>query len=237
MRLNERMKRVEEKMYTTKLEPSDAPASMDDFYIDTEYLNSVPFDNNEIILFISDKPFAEDEVALTFPPLPFIRSTKNKTRFEIQNDRDRRLRSSIEYPVTQAFIYNGALEPEVITNKKSIYFGISPVSEAVVTAEEQVVVEDADADVIDPETEFNLFLDAVITKRRSGEVTTERIWKAWAVLHGANPDEDVIGGIRKSSVVSRFRARFSPPPATHGRVDGRVQRRWKGYAVIQRDEA
>ena len=115
MRLSVRMKKVEEKVNTTKLEPCREPAPMDSYYINTEFLTSLPFGTEELILHLSDEPLPEGEVAIAFPSLPFTRSTKNLTRFEIQNDRGRRLRSSLENPVTQAFVYNDELGLEVPT--------------------------------------------------------------------------------------------------------------------------
>ena len=83
------------------------------------------------------------------------------------------------------------------------------------------------------DTDFYVFPGATIVRMEGGDLTTDRIWVRWAALNDFSPDDKVIARIRKGSVPRRFRARASPPPASHGRVDGRVQRRWKDYAVVQ----
>ena len=87
MRLSVRLKKVEGKVNTTKFEPIDEAPPLKNYYIDTETVSLMPFDTEELDLFLSRDPFNEGEVAIAFPPLPFIRSTTNLTRFEILNDR------------------------------------------------------------------------------------------------------------------------------------------------------
>ena len=147
MRLDVRMRKVEKKTYTTKCVPCETPAPLDDFFPDTNVLTSVISDANEYQLFISTKPFAPGEVDLALPPLPFIRSTKNLTRFGFLNARGRRLRTSSEYPVTLALIYNDALDREFIAEQKPIYLGISAITDAVVEDEKRP--EPADTGVVE----------------------------------------------------------------------------------------
>ena len=137
MRLDVRMRKVEKKTYTTKCVPCETPAPLADLFPDTKVLTSLISDANEFRLFISNKPFAPGEVDLALPPLPFIRSTKNLTRFGFLNSRGRRLRTSSEYPVTLVLIYNDALDKEFIAERKPIHFGISAVTKAVVEDEKQ----------------------------------------------------------------------------------------------------
>ena len=137
MRLDVRMRKVELKSYTTKCEPCEIPAPLADIFPDTKVLTSLISDANEFRLFISTRPFAPGEVDLALPPLPFIRSTKNLTRFGFLNSRGRRLRTSSEYPITLALIYNDTLGKEFIAERKPIYFGISAVTKAVVENEKQ----------------------------------------------------------------------------------------------------
>ena len=147
MLLSVRLKKVGETPNTTRYEPLDEVPPLDGYNIDSEFLNSVSFGTfgtEKLRLHLSDEPLPEGTVAIAFPPLPFIRSTKNKTRFEIQNDRGRRLRSSREFPVTQAFILNSALDTEIITAERPLYSGISPIIEAVVKEKEQVTADTSD---------------------------------------------------------------------------------------------
>lgn len=149
MRLDVRMRKVEKKPYTTKCVPCETPAPLAEFFPDTKVLTSLISDANEFRLFISDKPFAPGEVDLALPPLPFIRSTKNLIRFEFLNSRGWRLRTSSEYPVTLALIYNDALDKEFIAERKPIHFGISAITDAAVEDEKRP--EPADMGVVEGE--------------------------------------------------------------------------------------
>ena len=238
MLIKVRMKTVEEKSRTTKCEPCNADElpPMDSFYPDTEELNSLPFDTAEFILWISDRPFAEDEVDRDFPPLPFVRLTKNKARFELRNDLGRRLRSSREYPVTLAFINIGLLDARIIYEQRPIYFGISAVTEDHVKAEEHAVADGIDVgDEIggaDALAAFDSFIRDSIRVQRSGRLTSRQIWAVWAALWGADRDDKVIGGVRLTDVSRRFRAVFGVTAVKNPtRIDGIHQRYWDGYTI------
>ena len=216
-----RMKRGDGLRYTTICEPIDKPAPLDAFYPDTEALNSMPFDTAEFMLSICDRPFAEGEVDVALRPIPFVKSTKNKTRFEIQNKRRRRLRTSSEYPVTQAFIYNAALDAKVIAEKRPIYFGMSAITEGI-TADEK-------ADAI---ARFDAFLREIVKVRGGGRLTSREIWNVWAARWGADPTDDVIAGIALADIARRFRATFGVTMvANPTRIRGRLQRYWSGYGI------
>ena len=93
MLLSVRLKKVGETPNTTRYEPLDEVPPLDGYNIDSEFLNSVSFGTfgtEKLRLHLSDEPLPEGTVAIAFPPLPFIRSTKNLTRFEIQNSRGRK---------------------------------------------------------------------------------------------------------------------------------------------------
>ena len=231
-----RMRQVEQKSHTTKCEPCDTPAPMDSFYPDTGVLTSLPFDTEEFMLSISDKPFVAGEVDLLLPPLPFVRSTKNKTRFEIQNARGHRLRSSPEYPVTQAFINNDALDVAIIDAQRPIYFGISAVTEADAEAEEQAAVADIDvgneSDGADAIAAFDAFLRESVRVQRGGRLTSRQIWAVWAARWGAEPEDKAITGVQFADVARRLRTIFGATAAKDPtRIDGRLQRYWSGYAI------
>ena len=236
MRLSVRLKKVEEKVNTTKFDPIDEAPPLDNYYIDTTAVYSMPFDTEELELFLSDEPLLKGEVAIAFPPLPFIRSTKNKSRFEIQNDRGRRLRSSLEYPVTQAFVYNDALGTDFIKDERSLYSGISPVTEAAVKEEEQAAVEDTtvtdEAPGPDALAAFDAFLRERVRIRRGGRLTSRQIWSVWAARWGADPADDPIAGVAFSDVSRQFRATFGATTAPNpARIDGSHQRYWSGFAI------
>ena len=78
---------------------------------------------------------------------------------------------------------------------------------------------------------FDAFLSASVVQGGESRLTTERIWSAWATHCGEDPAADIIADVRKRDVAKRFRSHFSAPVATRGRVDGRVQYYWEGYAI------
>ena len=236
MRLSVRLKKVEEKVNTTKFEPIDEAPPLDNYYIDTTAVYLMPFDTEEHMLFLSDEPFKEGEVAVAFPPLPFIRSTKNKTRFEIQNDRGRRLRTSLENPVTQAFVYNEALGADFIRDERPLYSGISPVAEAAVE-EERATVDDTDvaAEVAGADVAaatFDAFLRESVRVQQGGRITSRQIWGVWASRCGIDSNERVIAGVRFIDVSRRFRSVFGVSAVKDPtRINGFLQRYWLDYTI------
>ena len=236
MRQSVRLEKVEEKVNTTKFEPIDEAPPLKNYYIDTETVSLMPFDTEELELFLSEDPFKEGEVAIAFPPLPFIRSTTNLTRFEILNDRGSRLRTSLEYPVTLVFVYNDSLGAETITDERPLYSGISPVIKTAVKEEEQVT---ADATDVAEETSgqdalavFDAFLRDSVRVRRGSRLTSRQIWSVWAARRGADPADDPIAGVAFSDVSRRFRAVFGATTApTPARIDGIHQRYWRGFEI------
>ena len=105
-------------------EQSSTPA-LDASYPHSEWLSTLPFDTQEFTLFASDQALG-DEVAIKLPPLPFVKATKNKSRFEIQNDRGSRMRTSMQRPITQQFLNNKRLDPLIIAERRPIYLGVGP---------------------------------------------------------------------------------------------------------------
>ena len=91
---------------------------------------------------------------------------------------------------------------------------------------------DDDQDGDDADT-FDRFLDGAIIRQARSRLTTERIWRAWASRCGVSPDREEIEGILRREVAQLFRERFSAPGASRGRVDGRVQYYWEGYAIVR----
>ena len=236
MLLSVRLKKVGETPNTTKYEPLDEAPPFDSYYFDSEFLNSVSFGTEKLLLHLSDEPLPEGTVAIAFPPLPFARSTKNKTRFEIQNDRGRRLRSSREFPVTQAFILNSALDTEIITEERPLYSGISPLIEAAVKEEQQVTADTSDV-AGDPSGQdafavFDDFLRDSVRVRRGSRLTSRQIWRVWAARCGAEHDDEVVAGVAFTDVSRRFRTTFGATTApTPARIDGIHQRYWAGFEI------
>ena len=114
-----------DKTRTTEFTPTEnhAEPPLDGIFIDTDWVTELPFDTNSMTVLISESPI-EDEEAFTMPLVPYTKTTKNKTRFEIQNEKGRRMKSSRDNPVTQIFLYNYALGESFIKDEKPIYIGI-----------------------------------------------------------------------------------------------------------------
>ena len=233
-----RMKRGDPKNYTTECTPYDAvEAPLDAFYPDTKVLNSMLFDTAEFMLSICDRPFAEGEVDVAFPPLPFVRSTQNKTRFEIQNERGWRLRTSSEYPATQAFIYNVALGAKIIAEERPIYFGMSAITESDVADGKRILV--PDTEVADKAIHaaalaaLDDFLRTRIRPQRGAKLTSRQILAVWKAQRGGNLSDDVIDSVQLTDIAPRFRAVFGVIMEKRGtRIDDIQQRYWDGYIII-----
>ena len=190
---------------TTVFVTDDALAPTDNIYVSTDELRARGLGKEDILLTVSDKPFTgeSDEISMTIA-MRISRTTKTKTLFEAVN---------ANAPVDRIYMTSEWLESKGFED--TLHFRIAAAPDE------------------DPDAAFDAFLGTTIIRRRGGELTTDRIWVRWASLNDGSLDAEVIADIHKNSVARRFRARFSPPPAAHGRVDGRVQRRWEGYAVIQ----
>ena len=52
-------------------------------------------------------------------------------------------------------------------------------------------------------------------------------------MHGAAEDEKEIEGIRLADVPDLFRDRFGAGEQTRVRIDGRVQRCWRDYHIVE----
>ena len=92
---------------------------------------------------------------------------------------------------------------------------------------------DAAADEDPTGGDFDSFLDEAVILRAGSRITTARIWNAWAGHYGADPDSDYIAGVHKGEVARRFRAHFSAPRASRGRVDGPVEYYWDDYDIAR----
>ena len=86
---------------------------------------------------------------------------------------------------------------------------------------------------ISPDAAFDAFLEEAIVRRTGGGLTTAHIRTVWTARYGADPEGDIIAGIRKHGVAKRFRKRFSAPPGTRGRAGRKVERYWDGYTIDQ----
>lgn len=229
MRLEVTMRRVAETKNTDKFEPDGEPGPMDNFYVNSKAIASLPFDTAALRLTLSSEPFGDGEVERAFPPVPFYRSSDRVVRYQYR-DKGRTVTSTTALPVTLAYVYRSALEGKFVEQRKPIYFGISPVIED----EKQVVVTDGAGETshADAIAAFEDFLREVVLVKRGERLTSRQIWAVWATRWNAEPDERVIARVRYDDVSRRFRATFGvvaePVPT---RIDGRSQRYWRGFTI------
>lgn len=235
MRITTRMKRTDTTKNTTRYAPLDQPPSMYDLYANTEALNRAglsAFDT--IAVAISTEEIAATEVALTFPPVPFYRLTSNAVRYEhrvVVNGRERMAPNTFELPVTRAYVEKRALPDQFVAQQRSLFLGISPVLS---NAQQIAATAAALAEIVREESlaAFDVFLEKYVRRAADGRLTSRQVWRVWANLHGADPRDREIAGVRFADVAHRIRevlgigADEKPAP-----IEGRVQRYWTGYEI------
>lgn len=80
---------------------------------------------------------------------------------------------------------------------------------------------------------FTQFLEERVDRDDSSAVVTiGQIWAAWAAMHGADADEKTIEDIKREDVAELFRDRFNEGEQTRAKIDGRSQRCWRGYRIV-----
>ena len=239
MRLDVRIRKIEEKISTTKFEPLGASPPMKDFYPNTKLVNSLPFDTEDMVLSISTKPFAAGEVALAFPRVPFFKEFGRVVRYEHRIERrgkEQRAPNTPELPVTLAYVNKSDLEDKFVADQEPIFFGLSPVTEAVSADQKQSAVEDVGVDeeivAADALAAFDDFLRDSVRVRRGSRLTSRQIWRVWAARWGADPDDEVVAGVAFTDVSRRFRTTFGATTAPNpARIDGAHQRYWANYTI------
>ena len=220
MRRDVRIRKIEGKMNTTQFKLLGQSPPTDNFYVNKEVVSSPPFDTNELLLSISDNPFAEGEVALAFPPLPFFREFRYVVRYEHRIERrgkERRAPSTPDLGVVQVYMHKAGLEQSFISERKPIYFGLSAVHEL---------------DPGDAIAAFDGFLRGSIGVKDGSRLTSRRIWAVWAARWGADSGEDVIAGVRFADVARRFHTIYGVIMVKKPtRIDGKSQRYWEGFTI------
>lgn len=239
MRLDVRIRKVEKKINTTQFELLGESPPMESFYVNTETVTSLPFDTREMVLTISSEPFADGEVALAFPPVPFFKAFRRVVRYEYRIKRrgkERRVSNTPDTPVNLAYVNKEVLEDEFIAEQKPIYFGISAVTKAVIEDEKQAaagdVADDDEIDRADAIAAFDAFLRESVRFQRGRKLTSRQILAVWRVRWDADPDDEVIRGIQLADVARRFRVVFGVTMLKDPtRIDGDSQRYWNGFTI------
>ena len=244
MRLDVRIRKIEEKISTTKFEPLGASPPMKDFYANTEVVaSSLPSDTGDLVLSISTQPFAAGEVVLAFPPMPFFKEFTDVVRYQHTAERkgkgrrkDRPAPNTPDTPVTLAYVNKADLDDEFVAEKRPIYFGLSPVTKNGAESEEQAPGDDIDVGEKTDRTAalaaFDAFLRDTIRVKRGNRLTSRQIWAVWAARCGAEHDDEVLAGVAFSDVSRRFRTTFGATTAPNpARIDGAHQRYWANYTI------
>ena len=218
MQLQMRLKFIKRTKYTTVFAASGSESPVKSAYVNTEALRSRGFREDEIYLVISDASFeGKDSKELISMRMKPYKTTKRTTVFEACRQNSAMRTVYVNTEALQANNYGG----------EELFLAISQV--ALIGAELE------NPRGTEYTKTFEEFLDESVKRRPGSRITTERMWKGWASLHGTNSDDAVIAGVRRTEVPSRFRRHFSAPPATRGRVDGRVQYCWEGYSIAFND--
>ena len=214
MWLQVHMKFMKKTKRTTVFGASGSESPVKFVYVNTEALRSRGFREDEVHIVISDAPIVGKDLSeLIVVKMGPYKTTKRTTVFESGCQDSAMQTVYVNTEALQANNYGG----------EEIFLAISQVALIGAALENPRGTEY-------PKT-FEEFLDESVKRIPGSRITTERIWKGWASLHGTNPDGAVIAGVRRTEVPSRFRRHFSAPPATRGRVDGRVQYCWEGYSI------
>ena len=75
------------------------------------------------------------------------------------------------------------------------------------------------------------FLDDRVEVFEEGRITSGEIWEGWTARCGAGPGGGPVEGISRQDAAKLFRARLGAQDQTRARINGRVQRCWRGYRL------
>lgn len=244
MRMDIGIVRVAEKTRTTEFQLVGESPPMDNFFVNTERLSSLPFDTDKLVLSISDQPFAAGEVGLALPAIPFFKVHKNGVvQYRHPAERKGRGRrkprpapSTPDLPATLSYVKKSALEDEFVAARKPVYFGISPIIGDAIEDEPRAT--DGDIAAADETVRAALlealddFLRARFRPQRGARLTSQDVQDSFIDQEGANLSEDALNSLQLIDISRRVRAIFGiTMVANPTRIKGRHQRYWDGYTV------
>ncbi|GEM_PF-5858428 len=136
------MTKGDKKRRITECKPTDQQSTslLNVLYPHTEWLINQPFDTAQFTLFVSDEPIG-DEAAVTLPQVPYAEPAGRYSRFELRDDKGKRLGTSMDYPVTQLLLQTTELDPEIIAEQRPIYLAVGPTEKP----EEVVIIDTPEA--------------------------------------------------------------------------------------------
>ena len=207
----------------------DGLAPTSNVYMLTEFLRLAGAEMSGIVATLSDVPFTVDETRrmLTTIQMTYSRGTKYKTVFNAVDE---------SAPVDSIYVISEWLRSHDFGDV--LYLGVSDAASFHESEGEKDRVASANGvENLSADDAFEAFLAATVGGRNGDLLTTAQIRTPWAARHGADPDDEVIGGIHKNTVARRFRKHFGAPPGKRGRVNGKIEYYWEGFRVIDGEEA
>ena len=213
------VEKSEKKKNTTIFKPAEklVEKMLDDVYFDTKWLATLLFSTDLLTLYISDEPLG-DEVEIHLPTVPFYRSTTKKTRFEIQTASGRWAPTSLTHPMTFLYLYNDALDPAIIAEKRSLYWGVS-------------AAEITDEDPREAAMAYlRFFLRHHVEFYKGSRLTSEQLALA---IEGAAPAHIRTALIDRKTITLAVREHFNVGMSKRSaRIDGRHQKFWEDFIVL-----
>ena len=245
------MTKGDRKRRITTCKPTNTSISLlRNFYPDSKWLEAQPFDTEEFTLHVSNAPL-RDETIIHPPSLPYVETKHGYTRFEIQDSKGVRIRTTAQFPVTQLTLLTSNLHPTIIAEKLPIYLGVGPA-----TKPEEVVIDPPEAvgvdttvvvcppgepvagikriehDLTDKELAskyLTFFLHHHISYSKGSKLTSKQLW---AAIDANAPDgvrTDLLG---LRVVTTAFRQTFGIVMDRKGeRIGGENQKFWWDYEV------
>ena len=186
-------------------------------YLTTKYLDSRGIETKGIDAILSSVSFSDDEAErmLVVVPMRISRTTPYKTVFAPVD---------ADEPVESLYVVTEWLRSHDFGDV--LYLGISDAASVCEAA--------AGADQVEhrsPDDIFYEFLGETVVRIAGSRLTTAQVREPWAALNGADPEDKIIGGIHKNTIARRFRKHFGAPAGKRGRVNGKVEYYWEGYAI------
>ena len=205
---------------------NDRSVPTSNVYMLTEFLRVMGVDTKRIVATLSDAPFTDEEVRgmLAMIAMRPDRHTPRKTVFAPVD---------ADAPVESLYVVSEWLRLHNFGD--ALYLGISDAVASEETNVDQNSAGKAGRDQnISVDDAFDAFLGETVVRIEGGVLTTTDIRKPWAARNGADFEDKIIAGIHKNTIARRFRKRFGAPAGKRGRVNGKIEYYWEGYAISEK---
>ena len=200
--------------------PTDPQSTriLSNFYPDAAWLEDRPFDTAEFTLHISDAPIG-DEAAFKLPPLPYIETKGGHSRFEIQDSKGNRIRTSAQHPVTQLTLLASELDPAIIDEERDVYLGVGPAEKPVVGPPNGALAQKY----------LSFFLQTHVAYFKGAKLSSRQLHTA--IVKSA-PDGVPTDLLDRKTVTAAFREHFGTGMGRDSaRIEGRPTKYWKNFHI------